>query len=195
MKEVNYIGLDISTSIIGISLFTSNSELVDMLYINLKKTKCIFNKSYVVRDFFTKINKEYSLSENLKVSIEEPFQSFSKGFSSAKTLSQLNRFNGIVSFLSADAFCVTPVYINVNSARKTLGIKIDKKSELSVKEQVFDWVRKDMSVSERYFDWPEKIISRGKNKGVVKFDECCYDMSDAYVICKALIINETEITN
>ena len=192
MSVIEYIGLDISTSIIGVSLFNSNKELVDLISINLKKLKCIFTKSYTVREEFTRIKNNFSISENVRISIEEPFQSFSKGFSSAKTLSQLNRFNGIVSFLSADAFCVTPVYINVNSARKTLGIKVDKKSNETVKEQVFSWVKRDL---DREFNWPTKIISRGPNKGVVKFDECCYDMSDAYVICKALIINETKNTD
>lgn len=44
------------------------------------------------------------------------------------------------------------------------------------------------------FVWPEKILKGGPNKGCVKFDESCYDMSDAYVICKAAIYNERIIS-
>ena len=126
-------------------------------------------------------------TNKLKISIEEAFQSFSAGFSSAKTLSQLNRFNGIVSYLVYDIFSMEPLYINVNSARKNLQIKIDRKSKSSTKEQVFQWVKNNINEE---FIWPEKVLKSGPNKGRVKFDESCYDMSDAFVICKALIFNE-----
>ena len=189
MKKIKYLGLDISTSIVGICLLDSDKDLVDLCSINLKKIKCIFSKSSTVRDEFTKIKNKYSFTEDFKISIEESFQSFSKGFSSAKTLSQLNRFNGIVSYLSADIFSVIPTYINVNSARKNLEIKINKKLELSTKEQVFQWVKNNLKDN---FDWPMKTLKSGPNKGLVKFDESCYDMSDAYVICKALIYNEEQ---
>ena len=55
--------------------------------------------------------------------------------------------------------------------------------EANTKEQVLDWVKTQIS-----FNWPEKIISRGVNKGVVKLEESCYDMSDAYVISRAGIL-------
>ncbi len=189
MKSVKYLGLDISTSIVGICLLDSDKNLVDLCSINLKKIKCIFIKSNKVRDEFTKIKNKYYFTEDFKISIEESFQSFSKGFSSAKTLSQLNRFNGIVSYLSANVFSVIPEYINVNSARKNLEIKINKKLSLTTKEQVFQWVKNNL---EKEFDWPMKTLKSGPNKGLVKFDESCYDMSDAYVICKALIYNEEQ---
>ena len=106
-------------------------------------------------------------------------------FSSAKTLSQLNRFNGIVSYLTYEVFNKIPEYINVNSARKSLGIKLDRKSSKNTKEQVFEWVKKEIT-----FNWPEKTLKSGPNKGLVKNDESCYDMSDAYVICRALKYND-----
>ena len=186
-KKVKYIGLDISTSIIGVCFLDSNSELINLENINLKKLKCIFNKSESTKNHFLEYSKKYIFEEKVIVFIEEAFQSFSSGFSSARTLSQLNRFNGIVSYLSNQIFSTIPIYINVNSARKNLQIKINKKLNLSTKEQVFQWVKNNIEID---FDWPEKVVSRGKNKGLVKFDESCYDMSDAYVICKAgFIIN------
>tara|TARA_B100000927_G_C16434712_1_gene457128 strand:- start:166 stop:735 length:570 start_codon:yes stop_codon:yes gene_type:complete len=185
MKQVKFIGLDISTSIVGISFLDKNGEMIDLKAINLKKIKCIFNKSKAIKESFLLFKNNFKIDENVKIFIEEPFQSFSKGFSSAKTLSQLNRFNGIVSYLSAEIFNCIPLYINVNSARKILQLKIDKKSSESTKEQVFNWVKKEI-----VFVWPEKTLKSGPNKGLVKFDESCYDMSDAYVICKAGFINE-----
>jgi hypothetical protein len=188
-EEVCFIGLDISTSIIGVCLLNSEQEIVNLSAINLKKTKNIFDKSVIVRDYIINLKNLHVFNNNCKISIEEAFQSFRKGFSSAKTLSQLNRFNGIVSYLVYDIFNIEPVYINVNSARKNLQIKINKSLDKNTKQQVFDWVRDNIE-----FNWPEKILKSGPNKGLVKFDESCYDMSDAYVICKALIFNENNNT-
>lgn len=184
MEKIKYIGLDISTSIVGISFFSKSKELIDLKAINLKKIKCIFSKANKVKEDFADIVENYNLEEDVEVAIEESFQSFSKGFSSAKTLSQLNRFNGIVSYLSSFIFNCVPVYVNVNSARKILQIKLDKKLNISTKDQVFNWVRE-----QEEFTWPTKTLKSGPNKGLVKYDESCYDMSDAYVICKAHINN------
>ena len=195
MNKVKYIGLDISTSIVGVSFLDNLENLVGLESINLKKISCIFSKSNKVREEFTKYKEKYLFEEEIKLSIEESFQSFSKGFSSAKTLSQLNRFNGIVSYISAEIYSVIPEFINVNSARKNLGIKINKKSNLSTKEQIFQWVKNEFCSNNIQFDWPERTLKSGPNKGLVKFDESCYDMSDAYVICKAMIYNERYINN
>ena len=187
MQEISYIGLDISTSIIGVCFLDIDGHLVKLDNINLKKTKSIFGKAEVVKHRFIEYKNNLKFTNKLKISIEEAFQSFSAGFSSAKTLSQLNRFNGIVSYLVYDIFSMEPLYINVNSARKNLQIKIDRKSKSSTKEQVFQWVKNNINEE---FIWPEKVLKSGPNKGRVKFDESCYDMSDAFVICKALIFNE-----
>ena len=132
-------------------------------------------------------------SENLNVEnvyIEDTLQSFSRGLSSAKTLMTLAKFNGIVSNITYEVIKVKPEFINVNVARKSLKIKIDKTLEKDKKEQVMDWVYSDLGG----YEWPTKVISRGKNKGVVKYEKFCYDMADAYVICKAgIIINEQNI--
>ena len=100
MQDVKYIGLDISTSIIGLCFLDTNYNLVNLQAINLKKIKCIFKKSLIVKNELDKIKSNYNILEDVEISIEEAFQSFSKGFSSARTLSQLNRFNGIVSYLA-----------------------------------------------------------------------------------------------
>ena len=179
MKLVKYIGLDISTSIIGVSYLDINGKLINLQNINLKKHKCLFEKSSKVKEYIEGLHKEFEFETDAVIFVEEAFQSFSKGFSSAKTLSQLNKINGIVSYLFYSYFKSKPIYINVNTARRVLQIKIDKKQK-NTKEQVLRWVQSKID-----FNWPEKIISRGINKGVVKFEDSCYDMSDAYVISKA----------
>ena len=190
MKKVKYIGLDISTSIIGICFLDKLGNLINLESINLKKISCIFSKSNKIREQFTIYKNKYFYEEEIKISIEESFQTFRKGFSSARTLAQLNRINGIVSFIASETYSTVPEFINVNSARKNLDIKIDKKLSKNTKEQVFEWVKNDFVLNSYEFDWPEKVLKSGPNKGRVKFDESCYDMSDAYVICKAAIHNE-----
>ena len=94
---------------------------------------------------------------------------------------QLSRFNGIVSNIVFRVTNIVPDYINVNTARKQLNIKIDKNSDKDKKLQVLEWVDKDIG----NYNWPTRVISRGKNKGRVKYEDFCYDMADAYVIARA----------
>ena len=191
MENQKYdIGLDISTSIVGMSLFL-NKKLVKLMHVDLTKTKCMFDKaSKFEEEFIQKICKD--ISDNMlnigNIYIEDTLQSFSRGLSSARTLMQLSRFNGIVSNIAFRITRIKPVFINVNTARKSLGIKIDKNSVKDKKEQVMDWVDADLGG----YDWPTKIISRGPNKGHVKYEKFCYDIADAYVICKAGIIIKNE---
>ena len=179
------IGLDISTSIVGISVF-KDKNLDKLSHIDLSKEKCIFKKAKMFENFFLK--NIVNIKDIDYIYIEDILQSFSRGLSSANTLMKLAKFNGIVSNIVYNITNLVPEYINVNTARKALDIKIDKKSSIDKKEQVMLWVDKDLKES---FLWPTKVISRGPNKGLVKYEKFCYDMADAYVICKAgIIINE-----
>jgi len=177
-------GLDISTNIIGVSLF-ENNKLVYLNYIDLRKIDSLFKKADFVRNRFNELKEKFKVS---KISIEESAQSFRKGFSSAQVLSILSRFNGVVSQISYEEFGVEPIYYNVSTARKSLGIKLDKSGGIDTKEQILSWVK----ALENDISWPIKNIVRGKNKGDVKFEPACYDMADAYVIGKAAVINEQE---
>ena len=189
-KQEYSIGLDISTSIVGMSLFLGEN-LVKLMHVDLTKTKCMFDKaSKFEEEFKQKIFTDVE-GNNLDIKdiyIEDTLQSFSRGLSSARTLMQLSRFNGIVSNIVFRITKIKPVFINVNTARKSLGIKIDKNSDKDKKEQIMDWVDADLGG----YNWPTKIISRGPNKGHVKYEKFCYDIADAYVICKAGIIIKNE---
>jgi hypothetical protein len=58
--------------------------------------------------------------------IEQSLHMFMGGKSSAKTLSTLTRFNGIVSWLIYEMFKMEPKYIAATSARKQAGIKVPR---------------------------------------------------------------------
>ena len=146
----------------------------------MTKIKDVFKKAERVKEI---LSKEISIDKVSHVYIEQNLQSFRSGFSSAQTLSTLARFNGIVSYIMFQITGISPEYLNVNSARKTVGLKIDRKSEASTKDQVFDWTREKIALSS--YSWPVKILKSGPRKGQKIFDPVCYDISDAYVIALA----------
>ena len=176
--EVVYmLGLDISTSSTGWSVLNSEGTLVDMGYIRLDHLEDIFCKAQKASAAIRVLHDEYNFQ---KVFIEENLQAFRSGFSSARTLVALARFNGIISYESYQITGTIPKFLNVNSARKTVGLKLDRKSDVKTKDQVLEWVKDSVS-----FDWPTKILKSGPRKGMTILEKGCYDIADAYVISLA----------
>jgi Holliday junction resolvasome RuvABC endonuclease subunit len=180
----HYLGLDVSTSCTGWCVFTSTGMFVDMGKIELAKKSGVYQKADAVRSELNNLLIMYSIT---KVYIEENLQAFRPGLSSAKTLSVLARFNGIVSLLCYETFNLEPEHLNVNAARKALGIKLIRKKHggAPTKEQVFTWVHDDLVKQHINFGWPRKILKSGPRKGKEILDTGAYDMADAYVIVKA----------
>ncbi len=176
------LGLDISSSIVGISIFNDDKTLYDLRYVDLRKIDSFFKKADYVRAKLEDLRCE--LTQNITtISVEECAQSFRKGFSSAQTISTLARFNGVISQIAYETFKVEPLYYNVVSSRKSLGIKLDKSGSVDTKEQIVSWV----STQEPQWTWPTKTLSRGKNAGSTIHETFCYDMADAYVIGKVAL--------
>jgi hypothetical protein len=175
------LGLDISTSVTAYTVLDSErppgQRLVLSEGIHLSKIKDSYAKSCKVRDEFRKLSEKWKVD---KIIVEESLQSFRSGLSSAKTLSALTRFNGIVSFFAQDIFEAPCERINVNSARSRLGIKIDRKSSVSSKEQVRDWVMNHEDF--KNFPWPTKTLKSGPRKGLTIYDVSCQDIADSAVM-------------
>ena len=175
------LGLDISTSVTAYTILDTERPLGQRLVfsegIHLSKVKDPYTKSCKVRDEFRKLSKNWKID---KIVVEESLQSFRSGLSSAKTLSALTRFNGIVSFFAQDIFAAPCERINVNSARSRLGIKIDRKSSVSSKEQVRDWVMSHEDFKD--FRWPTKTLKSGPRKGQTIYDVSCQDIADSAVM-------------
>lgn len=172
------LGLDISTSIVGLTVLDNKGRFVHMNYCDLRKEKDFFKKCDLIRDKLKDV-LEYDIKH---IYVEDIMQSFSGGMSSAKTITQLARFNGIVSYIAYELSGIAPVYLNVNTARKLLGIKIDKNSNVDKKEQVRLWVDDYMK---NQLLWPEKVLKSGPNKGKTRLCSYCYDMADSFVIALA----------
>ena len=178
------LGLDISTSCTGwcvIDHKESHEVLVDLGYISLQKLSSSYSKAMEVARVLKEIKRSHSIT---KICIEENLQAFRPGLSSAKTLLTLARFNGVVSYLVQEEFCISPEFINVNTARKSLGIKIKRSKDggAPTKNQVHDWVSSQISES---YPWPTKRLKSGPRKGKEVYEPACFDMSDAYVIARA----------
>lgn len=177
------LGLDISTSCTGwaITNYNQTGDITDVELgkIDLDTQSDLISKSEEVRAALIDIIGKYKITH---VYVEENLQSFSSGASSAQTLFKLAKFNGIVTYLSYQITGVRPVAINVNHARKVLGINLkrEKSCGISTKDQIHKWVSSHHLLCN--FEWPTKIISSGPRKGQKVFEKCIYDMSDAFVI-------------
>ena len=178
------LALDISTSCTGYCILDpeldSKTSLIDLGFIPLAKQKSHYDKANLVLKDLHSIKSVHNIDA---IAIEENLQSFRSGFSSAQTLSSLAKFNGIVAYLCQDTFGIEPQFFNVNSARKSVGLKIlsKRKGGTNTKEQVLTWVMEELSG----FSWPTKILKSGPRKNQTILEPGCYDMADAYIIARA----------
>ena len=117
------LGLDISTSITGITLLDEEGEVVFISSVDTRKNKNFFQKAEAIKSFLKDLSRKHSVDQ---IVIEQSLQSFRSGFSSAKTLSTLSRFNGVVSWMCYSLWNKEPTYIAATSARKLCGIKVPK---------------------------------------------------------------------
>tara|TARA_Y100001973_G_C5170590_1_gene318786 strand:- start:559 stop:1122 length:564 start_codon:yes stop_codon:yes gene_type:complete len=173
------LGLDVSTSATGFCILDLEGNLLDLGYISLSKTKDLVSKGSQFRIWLQDKKHEYNISE---VYIEEPLQRYASGMSSARTITRLASFNGIVQYICFDEISVKPELISVSEARKLCGIKTisKKKAGKDVKEQVFDWVNNHLN-----YNWPTKILQSGPRKGKTIIIPESRDMADAWVVTKA----------
>jgi len=122
------LGLDVSTSITGATVIDKNGEILFCKAWDTRN-KRHFPTLWHKADFIDNRLRELQVNRKFiieKVYVEQSLQMFKSGFSSAKTLSTLAKFNGIVSYLCYNTFKVHPEYIGASSARKLCGIKVEK---------------------------------------------------------------------
>tara|TARA_Y100000593_G_C4286318_1_gene325668 strand:- start:634 stop:1194 length:561 start_codon:yes stop_codon:yes gene_type:complete len=178
------LSLDISTSCTGWCIFNDQNELRDYGYINLSKHKGLYEKASRIKTELLNLLIKHNIQE---VAVEENLQAFRPGLSSAKTLMTLAQFNGVVRWLCHSELNVPVSGHNVNSARKSVGLKINKKIPTKTKDQVLDWVSNynTRSCKDIKIIWPTKILKSGPNKGKERICNESYDIADAYIIGQA----------
>ena len=169
------LGLDISTSITGATVIDENGKVVYNEAWDLRKYKEFFQKAEVVKGKIWELEDTFLIKE---IYIEQSLQSFRSGFSSAKTLSTLSRFNGVVSWLCYDILKLKPEYIAATSARKKCGIKVPKGTK--AKQVIIQYVLDNV---------PSVLIEYTKHGNPKPH---CFDKADSWVIANAGYVCQTE---
>ena len=118
------LGLDISTSITGVTVLDESGKTLCCEAWDLRKYKNFYKKTKETQRKLDELKSRYP--DLKKVYVEQSLQAFRPGFSSAKTLLTLAKFNGIVSWLVCEAYHIEPEYIGASTARKLCGIKVPR---------------------------------------------------------------------
>jgi hypothetical protein len=184
------LGIDISTSITGFAV-VGDGQLLHYSAIDLRKRHGAFDKANALKEYIEDLFENYQLDQEGSqawgasshpiehIYIEQPLHMFMKGKSSAKTLSTLMTFNGIVSWLVYELFEIEPQYIAATSARKHCGIKVKRGQK--AKEVVLNHLLE----SEKAFHIEYTKFGNPKAGS--------YDKADAIVIAKAGYAIESKI--
>ena len=169
------LGLDISTSITGVTVLDSRGTLLhneawDTR--NKKKFQDHFAKARFIKQKILEIKKTFPIDG---IFIEKPFMFFNAGGSSAKTMSSLNTFNGMISWMCSDLFNIDPEYFTAAEARKLVGVKITRGQNSKEKSLKF-LIDNEPSFVVEYtrFGNPRPGV---------------YDRSDSYIIAKAGLLS------
>jgi hypothetical protein len=162
------LGIDISTTTTAFTILDEDGKIVLCEAVRLEKLKDIFVKAANIKKYVENLNKTYNIKA---VYVEEPLMSFSAGMSSAKTISTLMRFNGIVSWICCDVIGLDPQFISAATARKMYGVKMEKGRK--AKEVVFE------AVLDKETDFKVEYTAHGNPvPGSI-------DKSDSFIIAKA----------
>ena len=160
------LGLDLSTSIVGVCVMNDN-KIVHTEYVDLRKIGNFFEKAKKVEDSLKEIKKNHNIEH---IFIEQALMFFRRGGSTAKTMSVLQRFNGIISWQSYQLFDMEPNYVTPISARSKCGIKVARGKK--AKEVVM----------EHFIESQEFEIIYTRHGNVQKY---CYDIADAIIVARA----------
>lgn len=168
------LGLDISTSVIGIALVDPETKALVMTHaLDLSKIDCFFEKVETAAAQLWEIRNNYKVEH---VFVETALKRFVPGRSRADTLIKLAKMNGVVSFLAFDTFGVIPEYINPNTARSLYGLSFPRGTKGPArKKMVVEWVIEKEKVSFKY-----EMARGGKN-----YKKGTDDKADAVVIARA----------
>lgn len=176
-----FYGWDISTSIVGASVFDGCGTYVTSSYCDLRKVDSLNEKADACEQFLRRV-LTYDVSGSSDVHfIEDRLMSFSLGATSKNTLMKLASFNAIVSFLiHRNAFNGSTIVMlhpsKVKATMRKLGLIINKGDDK--KQMTLEFV---MS---RERDFKPSYNRNGKP------NPWCYDMADSFITALAGIVLE-----
>ncbi len=132
------LGIDVSTSKVGLSIIDVDNNLLDCQAIKLNNKVSLEERCLELEDVLTYYNSmiQYNV---IKIYVESPFIMFSGGKTTAMTMGKLQRFNGMVCYMIRKLFGFDAEMIAANKARGAVGLKI-KRGE-NTKKKVIEWVK------------------------------------------------------
>ena len=162
------LGLDISTSITGATVIDNKGDVIVCEAWDTRKYKNFFEKAAYIRNKLVDTKIKFPIT---KIVIEQSLQMFRAGFSSAKTLTTLSKFNGAVSWMCYRVMGLEPEYVSATTARKNVGISVKRgqKAKAVVMQFVID--------NEPQFD--VQYTRHGNPRPE------CFERADSWVIAKA----------
>jgi Holliday junction resolvasome RuvABC endonuclease subunit len=139
MKQPMILGLDVSSSKIGIAILDYDKKIVSTDLIKFKPETPLEERAKLFENKLVKLQKFYNISE---VFVEEPFIAFGGGKTTAHTMAKLQRFNGMCCYSVFSIFESLPIMVNVRTARNKLGIKIPKGTKQNeTKKYIIEYVQ------------------------------------------------------
>tara|TARA_R110000824_G_scaffold158048_3_gene331624 strand:+ start:1936 stop:2442 length:507 start_codon:yes stop_codon:yes gene_type:complete len=166
------LGLDISTSITGATVIDDKGNVVLCEAWDTRKIKSFFGKASLIRGRLIDIRIEFPITH---IVVEQSLQMFRAGFSSAKTLTLLSKFNGVVSWQCYNLWGLEPEYVSATTARKQAGIRVPRGTK--AKEVVLEHINKTIP------DFEYELTKAGNPKAGT------YDRADSIVLALSVLKN------
>ncbi len=167
------LGLDISTSMVGVAIIADDGALIRVEGWDLSKCDNFYEKSETVGAELYALRAEYNIKD---VFIETALKRFMPGKSRADTIVKLAKFNGVVSWICYECFDLTPSFVNVNTARTMYGLSFPRGTKgPQRKKMVIEAVIEKEKTAFKY-----EMARGGKN-----YKRGTDDRADAVVIARA----------
>jgi Holliday junction resolvasome RuvABC endonuclease subunit len=129
------LGLDVSTSRIGWAIINDKQELVDSDFFKTKAKTPLEERATALKE--SVLEPIMAIHNITEIRIEEPFMMFSGGKTTARTMSSLQRFNGMVSLVAHQLLGKPPTLVGATTARSRCGIKVPRGTK--AKTIVLEW--------------------------------------------------------
>ena len=168
-EDIYILGLDISTSVVGISILNKNKKLVFYNAIKFKANMDLESRADFLQSTIQVLDSQWSIKY---VFVEQPFIAFSGGKTTAVTMSKLQRFNGMCCYGIYCVFGHSPSLIQANKARGLCGIRVPRGQK--AKPVVLEWVEENYKDNFTY-----ELTHKGNPKPTT------FDMADAIVVARA----------
>lgn len=188
-KKIFYISFDISTTNVGMSIFSKTGKLIALKHIKLTTDKKVpeyqryIAKSILFKEFIENILKYIKNDldgEVMGVFVEEPLIMSNNSFTSAL----LQKFNGICCYLIYNIYDIVPELITVHDSRRIFCPEfVNVKYKKGEKIETLSFPK---DIDKKQYIW-EKVNKVEKNiewlynkKGALAKES--YDLSDSYCV-------------